>query len=99
MEKQKRSYSVEFKLKAIELSNQRGLVKSVATELNIAVDNLRRWKKEYKAGKFNLQDGKILLVKSKEELEIQQLKKELYNAQLERDILKKAVSIFSKSDK
>ena len=97
MEKEKRSYSNEFKIKAVELSNQRGAVKPVATELNIPLDNLRRWKKEYRAGKFNPSSKPT--IKSKEELEILQLKKELYNAQLERDILKKAVSIFSKSDK
>ena len=34
-----------------------------------------------------------------EEREIERLKKELKEAQLERDILKKAVSIFSKSDR
>lgn len=97
MEKEKRHYSIEFKIKAVELSNQRGSVKPVAIELNIPLDNLRRWRKEYSAGKFNISSKPT--IKSKEELEIIQLKKELYNAQLERDILKKAVSIFSKNDK
>lgn len=97
MEKEKRSYSNEFKIKAVELSNQRGSVKPVASELNIPLDNLRRWKKEYSAGKFNPSSKPT--IKSKEELEIIQLKKELYNTQMERDILKKAVSIFSKNDK
>lgn len=36
---------------------------------------------------------------SQEELELRQLRKELREVQIERDILKKAVSIFSKSDK
>lgn len=97
MEKANRTYSLEFKIKAVELSNQRGSIISVAEELNIPHDNLRRWRKEYKAGKFN--ESNKPTIKSKEELEIIQLKKELYNAQLERDILKKAVSIFSKNDK
>lgn len=97
MEKQKKSYSLEFKIKAVELSQQRGALKSVAMELNIPPDNLRRWKKEYSAGKFN--QGAKPMVKSKEELEIIRLRKELYDVQLERDILKKAVSIFSKSDR
>ncbi len=53
MEKEKRHYSIEFKIKAVELSNQRGSVKPVAVELNIPLDNLRRWRKEYRAGKFS----------------------------------------------
>ena len=51
---------------------------SLAEELNIPHDNLRRWRKEYKAGKFN--ESSKPTIKSKEELEIIQLKKELYNA-------------------
>jgi len=97
MEKQKKSYSLEFKIKAVELSAERGAVKSVAAELNIPMDNLRRWRKEYNAGKFI--ESKKASFKSKEELEIIQLKKALYESNLERDILKKAVSIFSKSDR
>lgn len=38
-------------------------------------------------------------IKSKEEMEIARLKKELYETKLERDILKKAVGIFSTSDR
>jgi transposase len=97
MEKTKRSYSNDFKIKAVELSKHRESVKSVAEELNVPADNLRRWRTEYNAGKFNTNTAPC--VKSKEEVEISRLKKELYNIQLERDILKKAVSIFSKSDR
>jgi transposase-like protein len=35
MEKDKKSYSLEFKLKAVELSNQRGSIQEVAKELGI----------------------------------------------------------------
>lgn len=48
MRTQKRSYSTEFKTKALELSNQRGSLSDVAQELQISSDNLKRWKKEYK---------------------------------------------------
>jgi transposase len=95
MRVQKRSYSLEFKLKAVELSNQRGSLSEVAQELNISSDNLKRWKKEYKEGKFS---GSIK-IKSPEEQELIRLRKELTEVKLERDILKKAVGIFSKSDK
>ena len=45
MERQRRIYSLEFKLKAVELSNQRGSLISVANELNVSSDNIKRWKK------------------------------------------------------
>ena len=98
--KQVRShYSKEFKIKAVELSNQEGNVTKVAEQLGIAHETLRIWKKAYKAGKLAPQDGESGKQKSKEELELARLRKELYEVTLERDILKKAVGIFSKSDK
>ena len=96
MEKQNNRYSVEFKIKAVELSNERGSIIAIARELNVNRDVLRRWKSEYAAGKYTTVGVKT---KSNEELEIVRLKKALYEATLERDILKKAVSIFSKSDR
>jgi transposase len=96
MERQRRIYSLEFKLKAVELSNQRGSLISVANELNVSSDNIKRWKKEFNQGKLT---GKTIPVKSKEEEELLQLRKELADVKMERDILKKAVGIFSKNDK
>jgi transposase len=53
MRKERTHYSLEFKIKAVELSNQRGSLMSVAQELNISRETLKRWKQEYNAGKFN----------------------------------------------
>lgn len=97
MRKERTHYSREFKIKAVELSNQRGSLTEVALELNISRDTLKRWKQDYKLGKFNTINTDTRQ-RSKEE-EIIRLKKELYETKLERDILKKAVSIFSKSDR
>jgi transposase len=96
MERQRRIYSLEFKLKAVELSNKRGSLISVANELNVSSDNIKRWKKEFNQGKLT---GKTIPVKSKEEEELIRLRKELADVKMERDILKKAVGIFSKNDK
>ncbi len=99
--KQVRSrYSKEFKIKAVELSTERGNIQSVADELNVYVETLRLWRKAYKEGKLVLsEEDKVGKQKSKEELELAKLRKELYEVKLERDILKKAVGIFSKSDR
>ena len=96
MERKNRTYSLEFKLKAVELSNERGSLISVANELNVSSDNIKRWKKEFNQGKLT---GTTVSVKTKEEEELIRLRKELADVKMERDILKKAVGIFSKSDK
>jgi len=93
MKRERTNYSKEFKQKAIELSIQRGNQTEVARELNITPKHINRWKREQN----QTESGKQL--KSVEQEEILRLKKELYEAKLERDILKKAVSIFSKSDR
>ena len=96
MERKKRTYSLEFKLKAVELINERGSLISVSNELNVSSDNIKRWKKEFNQGKLT---GTTVSVKTKEEEELIRLRKELADVKMERDILKKAVGIFSKSDK
>lgn len=50
-------------------------------------------------GQSQTKDSVISKPRSKEEEENIKLKKELYEIKLERDILKKALGIFSKSDK
>ena len=96
METKKRSYSPEFKIKAVDLSTHRGNVSQVSTELGVGSNILRRWIREYNAGKFDLTQKKPL---SKVEEELKRLKKELQATTLERDILKKAAGIFSKNDR
>jgi transposase len=98
MKRENSHYSLEFKLRAVELSNQRGSLLNVARELNINKETLRNWKKAFNAGKLDINTSKTA-PKSKEEDELIRLRKELYNVTMERDILKKAVGIFSKNDR
>lgn len=90
-------YSMEFKIKAVELCKQSGNVTATSKELSVNHETVPLWIRAYDAGKLILQPGLSGKQKSKEELEIARLKKELYESNLERDILKKAASIFSKS--
>lgn len=99
MRKTRSHYSTEFKLKAIELSHKHSSLNETAKELNISRESLRNWRRSFKEGKFALTSNPKIRMRSKEEDENIRLKKELYETRLERDILKKAVSIFSKSDK
>jgi transposase len=56
---------------------------------------ISRWKREFSARSGDFSKKKVL---SLEAQELKALKKELRDVTIERDILKKAVSIFSKSD-
>jgi transposase len=54
-----------------------------------------RWKREFAARSGDFSKKKVLSIEAQE---LKTLKKELRDVTIERDILKKAVSIFSKSD-
>jgi transposase len=93
-----KKYSKEYKIKAVELSKQRGSMKAISDELGISAKNISRWNKEYESGKYS-ENYIHSNSKSKEQLENIALRKALRDAELERDILKKALGIFSKSDR
>lgn len=81
---------------AVELSTAKGSVKTAAVELEMDPSLLSKWRND---PRYNV--GHIVIDKpglSEEEQKIRRLEKELKEAKLERDILKKAVSIFSKGD-
>lgn len=91
-----KTYENEFKVMIAELLISGRKVKEVSEEYNLNDSMIRRWRREYeaKSGDFSKKREQ-----SAEEQELKALKKELREVTLERDILKKAVSIFSKSDR
>ncbi len=96
-----RVYSKEFKEQAVLLTESSGKkVGEIANDLGIRENMLWRWKKEFREagvnsfpGHGNRQQGTDL------EEENRRLKQELLDVKMERDILKKAVAIFSKPQK
>lgn len=99
MRSKPKHYTLEFKQKAVELSYARSNVKQVCEDLDIIPSVLYRWRKELQQYGKNSFPGRGKPKMSDQEKEIARLQKELKEAKLERDILKKAISIFSKSDK
>lgn len=99
MSKSRRKFDSTFKRKAVELSYARGNTAEVAEELGINVNMLYRWRREFEQYQHNSFPGAGKAKMSDEEKEIARLKAELADTRLERDILKKAISIFSSSDK
>jgi len=83
---------------AVNLCLSGNSTKEVAEDLGVRPELVRRWKREYEQyseGSFSGHGNANLTTDQKE---IARLKRELRDAQEERDILKKAVRIFSKGD-
>jgi transposase len=92
------NYDKEFKLNAVKLYlGSGGSYSQISTELGIPQSSLVGWVKAYKTDKEEAFPGKGY-VKACDE-EVVQLRKELAIAREERDILKKALGIFSSAKK
>ena len=98
MTKTRRKFDREFKLKAVELSLTRENIKELADELYIRPELIYRWRSEFATRDHASFPGNGKRIMTDEESEITRLKKELADISRERDILKKAVGIFSRSD-
>ena len=94
MGKKRRQYTKEFKTEAVRLVlEEGGTISEVARDLGTAQSLLHRWKKKSEEGKIDPFPGKGRL--SPEDDELRQLRRENKRLRMERDILKKAVAIFS----
>ncbi len=98
MKRKRKEYDKEFKLMAVNLCYIGKTATEVGQELGVQSGLISRWKREYESNKEGSFSGNGNPVMSDTEKEIARLKKELKEAQLEREILKKVVSIFSRSD-
>ena len=95
MAKPRRTYSAEFKLEAVRLLETSGTsAAQMERELGIGDGCLRQWRKELAANGNSAFPGHGRLAADAEELE--RLRRELEIVRQERDILKKAVAIFSR---
>ena len=97
MSSNRRKYDREYKLRVVEKSYEVDSITNLASELGIGVDLVYRWRREFsKNGELSFPgEGKIIL--TEEQQEIARLKRELSDAKLEAEILKKAIGIFSKN--
>jgi transposase len=99
MNKKRRAYTETFKLEALELLESSGKsAAQIERDLGITQGLLVKWRDRYQVKKEN---GEARLAPSDLEAaqaENRRLRRELAIAEQERDILKKAVSIFSKME-
>jgi len=96
---QRKKYTREFKIKALELAELKRDVPSVAEDLGVSRSMIYRWKREMDKDQQACFSGNGRENLTDQELELKRLQRELEDVRMERDILKKAVSIFSKTDR
>lgn len=90
------NYSEEFKKEVVRMMQRREKsVEEISEEMGIHSRNLYRWRKAYEEKGEEAFPGKGY--QSSAEEEIRKLRKELADTREERDILKKAISIFSRT--
>jgi len=94
-QKERRKYTREFKIEAVRLYETSGKsMRAIERELGITPYLLAKWVQQYRQGETRAFPGKGRL--PAEEAEVQRLRRENEVLRQERDILKKAVAIFSK---
>lgn len=93
--KESRHFSREFKRDAVQLVLEKGVpVRKVARDLDIHPNLLHQWRRMFLAGGDEAFVGQGNI--KPEDAEFKRLQKELEEVKEERDILKKALGVFSK---
>lgn len=88
------TYTEEFKLTIVKLAESGRPVAELSREYGVGKSTINYWRRNYKRSGNN----KVTAQMSPEQKRIGELERQLKDATLERDILKKAVRIFSKND-
>ena len=95
MVKQRKRYTREFKLQAVELTLREGAtVDQVAEELGINAGMLSRWRVQLAGDPDQAFPGSGRL--KERDAELSRLRRELAQARMESEILKKALAVFSR---
>ena len=99
-ENKRRRYDAEFKKNAIALSEEPGrTAHSVELSLGIANGMISRWKRQLAKNGDIAFHGNGTEALTPEQQNIRELEKKFRDAEMDRDILKKALAIFSKTPK
>ena len=95
---EKKAYTKEFKLGAARMVVEEGMKPiRVARDLGVAASSLSGWVSTYKKHGSGAFPGKGFLAPQDDEL--RRLQRELRQAQMERDLLKKTIAFFAELDR
>jgi transposase len=97
--KTKRQYSSSFKERAVQMSYERESIKDLSIELGISVERLYKWRTRYRVHGESSFSGHGVERLNEESKRVKELEKELRRSQMELEILKKAIAIFSQVDR
>jgi transposase len=96
--KSRKNYRREFKVDVIQQSFVRDNIGELAQELGIHPEMIYRWRREYEQGDQTSFPGQGVVRLSEEQKELERIKQENSDLRMERDILKKAIGIFTKKN-
>jgi len=100
MSKPRKTYTKEEKLEIVKQSlTENQSIKELASRFEVSENSIYNWRRIFVKNKDASFPGKGNKMMSESERKLHELEKELRETRLERDILKKAVGIFSKSDR
>lgn len=99
MTQKRKTYDAAFKRQAVALSKGRKNLSELARELGIRPQQLYSWRKEYQEFGEGSFPGNGNLKLTPEQERVHELEKQLRDIKIEHEILKKAVAIFSKTDR
>ena len=98
MSKQQTRHTEAFRRETVNLLESSGkAVAELAREMGIHEKSLYRWRKQYGSAVSPSENGASGSSVAELEAELKRLRRELEVVRQERDILKKAISIFSRS--
>lgn len=96
IEKQtRRTFTKEFKLDVINQSEKCDKITELAADLGLRPELIYRWRSEFKTDPDRSFPGKGVEKQTPEQQKIAELQRELADVRIERDILKKAMGIFT----
>lgn len=94
----RKTFTKAYKRDVIEQSYQRANIKELAGELGIRPELIYRWRSEYEKEPEGSFPGHGNPKQTPEQAELSRLQRENAELRMERDILKKAIGIFSKKN-
>ena len=94
----RKKYSKEFKLDVVQQSYQRDNLSELARELGLQPKSIYRWRDAFEDKPNHAFPGNGKRTPTSDQSECERLKAENAELRMERDILKKAIGIFGKTN-
>jgi transposase len=103
MARRRRQFAAEFKIEAVRLVESGRPLSSVARELQISDNLLRRWRREFAASASSGASARDVFPGigklTSQDVEIRQLRRRVAQLEEEREILKKATAFFARESR